>query len=75
MDTYRDWIPDGVDKGAQGRVGNVFKDYVPQAKPEVQKEVVVEKAEIAFKCENCQFVAKSAFGLLAHKKKHEVKVK
>lgn len=68
VDTYRDWIPDGEDKGAQGNVGNVFKDFVPAPKPEIKKEIEVK--EEGFKCESCDFVAKSAFGLQAHKKKH-----
>lgn len=73
VDTYRDFIPAGEDTGAQG---NVFKDFVPPFKPEVKTEVKVEKTEKvqeAFKCDSCPFVAKSSFGLQAHKKKHLVK--
>jgi len=69
VDTYRDFIPAGEDTGAQG---NVFKDFVPPAKPEVKVEVKVEKTE-EFKCDTCPFVAKSSFGLQSHKKKHLVK--
>lgn len=68
IDTYRDWIPAGEAKGAQG---SVFKDFVPPTKPQVKEEVKIE--EVVFKCDKCDFVAKSAFGLVAHKKKHEVK--
>jgi hypothetical protein len=68
MDTYRDWIPAGEDTGA---VGKIFTDFVPPATPEVKPEVKTE--EVVYKCDKCDFVAKSAFGLVAHKKKHEVK--
>ena len=68
VDTYRDFIPAGEDTGA---LGNKFQDFVPPIKPELKKEVKVEEAK--FKCESCEFVAKSSFGLQAHKKKHLVK--
>lgn len=70
-DTFRDWIPAGEDTGAQG---NVFKDFVPptpETKVEPKQEVPVEAQ--TFKCDKCDFVAKSEFGLKAHSRKHEIK--
>lgn len=71
-DVFRDWIPAGEAKGGQG---STFKDFVPPVQPQVKEEVKVVEPEMSFKCGKCDFVAKSAFGLLAHQKKHEVKVK
>lgn len=73
VDTYRDFIPAGEDTGA---LGNKFQDFVPPFKPgvkEIKEEVKIEKTEEGLKCDSCPFVAKSSFGLQAHKKKHLVK--
>jgi len=68
--TYRDWIPAGEDTGSQG---DVFKDYVPPTQPVKKEELKVEEVQepvVEFKCDKCDFVAKSAFGLKAHQRKH-----
>lgn len=74
-DSYRDFVPAGEDAGA---LGNKFTDFVPEHKPQpvkVPEETVEVKPEavVVLKCDKCDFVAKSEFGLKAHARKHEAK--
>ena len=75
--TYRDWIPEGEDTGAQG---SVLQDFVPD-KIEVAPIVVPKEQQVAppapvdvFKCDECGKVLKNALGLSGHKRSHKPKV-
>lgn len=79
--TYRDWIPEGEDTGAQG---SVLQDFVPDkievapivVPKEQQSQPKVEEGEVVkeFKCDECGKVLKNALGLSGHKRSHKPKV-
>lgn len=72
QNTYRDWIPEGEDTGAQGQV---FKDFVPPVVPEKKEEIKIEdvKKEVlsSFKCDICGKVVGSRLALAGHSRSHK----
>jgi len=68
--TYRDWIPEGEDTGAQG---DVFKDFVEVPKPQKKEEITVAgpTVQTEFKCEVCGKVVSSKLALAGHSRSHK----
>lgn len=67
QNTFRDWIPDSTEAPV-----NQFADFIPDAKPELKKEIKEEPPTI-YKCEVCGLEAKSRLGLVSHSRKHATK--
>jgi hypothetical protein len=72
-DTYRDWIPEGEESGAQK---DGYKDFVPDTAPE--QKAYVEPAKLTktvFKCDQCDFQSEHQLALMGHMRSHKAKGK
>lgn len=79
-DTFRDFIPEGEEVGAQG---SGYKDFVPPVvvvvpKKEEKKDTTrIEETkdhpagEQMFKCDKCDFTTLHKLALAGHKRKHK----